>query len=194
MTTTAESTTYVALLAAVNVGKRKVPMADLRELLAGLGYLDVRTYLASGNAVFDVPHATADAPDPAAIAARISAALAERFGFEVPCLVRTGAYLNAVIKACPFPAETLEGKQLHAVFYSTDVTADRYADIDQPAFLPEEFRLGEQVMYLYAPNGLGRSELAAALAKPAGRLKGIIATGRNWNTVKALAEMASAAG
>lgn len=194
MTSATGTTTYVALLAAVNVGKRKVPMADLRDLLAGLGYRDVRTYLASGNAVFDVPHDAEESDGSDAIAARISAALAERFGFEVPCLVRTGAYLEAVIKACPFPADTLEGKQLHAVFYSADVTADRYADIDQAAFLPEEFRLGEQVMYLYAPNGLGRSELAAALAKPAGRLKGIQATGRNWNSVKALAEMARSAG
>lgn len=191
MTSTTGTTTYVALLAAVNVGKRKVPMADLRDLLTGLGYRDVRTYLASGNAVFDVPDDAEESGDSFAIAARISAALADRFGFDVPCLVRTGAYLNAVIKACPFPADTLEGKQLHAVFYSADVAADRYADIDQGAFLPEEFRLGEQVMYLYAPNGLGRSELAAALAKPAGRLKGIQATGRNWNTVKALADMAS---
>jgi uncharacterized protein (DUF1697 family) len=181
----------VALLAAVNVGKRKVPMADLRDLLAGLGYRDVRTYLASGNAVFSVPGDAAEADDPTAIAARISAALADRFGFDVPCLVRTEAYLRAVIKACPFPADTLEGKQLHAIFYSTDVAADRYADLDQAAFLPEEFRLGDQVMYLYAPNGLGRSELAAALSKPAGRLKGILATGRNWNTVKALADMAA---
>jgi uncharacterized protein (DUF1697 family) len=188
---TGNSTTYVALLAAVNVGKRKVPMADLRDLLAGLGYRDVRTYLASGNAVFSVPGDAAEADDPTAIAARISAALADRFGFDVPCLVRTEAYLRAVIKACPFPADTLEGKQLHAIFYSTDVAADRYADLDQAAFLPEEFRLGDQVMYLYAPNGLGRSELAAALSKPAGRLKGILATGRNWNTVKALADMAA---
>jgi uncharacterized protein (DUF1697 family) len=194
MTSTTGTATYVALLAAVNVGKRKVPMADLRDLLTGLGYRNARTYLASGNAVFDVPDDAEDAGDHAAIAARISAALADRFGFDVPCLVRTGAYLDAVIKACPFPADTLEGKQLHAVFYSADVTADRYADIDRAAFLPEEFRLGEQVMYLYAPNGLGRSELAAALAKPAGRLKGIQATGRNWNSVKALAEMASGAG
>ncbi len=194
MTSTTGTTTCVALLAAVNVGKRKVPMADLRDLLTGLGYRDVRTYLASGNAVFDVPDDAKDSGSSDAIAARISAALADRFGFDVPCLVRTGAYLEAVIKACPFPADTLEGKQLHAVFYSADVTADRYADIDQATFLPEEFRLGEQVMYLYAPNGLGRSELAAALAKPAGRLKGIQATGRNWNSVKALAQMACGAG
>ena len=178
------TTSYAALLAAVNVGKRKVPMADLRDLLTGLGYRDVRTYLASGNAVF-----TAEEEDEDSIAAKIAAALGERFGFDVPCVVRDGAYLGAVVQACPFPADTLEGKQLHAVFYSADVTADRYADIDQAAFLPEEFRLGDRVMYLYAPNGLGRSELSAALSRPAGRLKGICATGRNWNTVKALLDL-----
>lgn len=187
------TSSYAAMLAAVNVGKRKVPMADLRDLLAGLGYLNVRTYLASGNAVFAVDDGGVDHGDEEAIAERISVALADRFGFDVPCVVRDHKYLSAVVQDCPFPADTLEGKQLHAVFYSTEVTAERFADIDQAAFLPEEFRLGDRVMYLYAPNGLGRSELAAALARPAGRLKGICATGRNWNTVKALLEMAGAA-
>lgn len=180
------TTHYAALLAAVNVGKRKVPMAELRELLAGLGYDDVRTYLASGNAVF-----SSASEDEDAISAQISAALESHFGFSAPCVVRSGTYLSAVIKACPFPADDLAGKQLHAVFYSVPVDAQRYADIDREAFLPEDFRFGDRVMYLYAPDGLGRSPLAAALAKPAGRLKGICATGRNWNTVKALAEMTS---
>lgn len=178
------TTTYAALLSAVNVGKRTVPMADLRDLLAELGYTGVRSYLASGNAVFST-----DEGDRTALAAAISGALKERFGFEVPCLVCTGRYLKAVIEACPFPAADLAGKQLHAVFYDAPVAAERYADIDQGAFLPEEFRLGDRVMYLYTPDGLGRSPLAAALAKPAARSKGILATGRNWNTVKALAEM-----
>ena len=178
------TTHYAALLAGVNVGKRTVPMAELRDLLTGLGYEDVRTYLASGNAVF----ASAE-KDEDALAARISAALEEHFGFAVACVVRTGTYFSSVIKACPFPADDLAGKQLHAVFYSVPVDAQRYADIDREAFLPEDFRFGDRVMYLYAPDGLGRSPLAAALAKPAGRLKGICATGRNWNTVKALAEM-----
>lgn len=182
------TTTYAALLGAVNVGKRRVSMADLRELLAGLGHTDVRSYLASGNAVF-----TTGERDRAALAAEISAALKQRFGFEVPCLVCTGQYLNAVIGSCPFPAAGLAGKQLHAVFYDSPVAADRYADIDQKAFLPEEFRLGDRVMYLYTPDGMGRSQLAAALSKPAARLKGIFATGRNWNTVKALAEMTAGA-
>jgi len=177
---------YAALLAAVNVGKRKVPMAQLRELLTGLGYADVKTYLASGNAVF-----TAD-EDPGEASARIEAGLEREFGFSVPCLVRDGDYLASVIQACPFPAEEVAGKHLHAVFYATAVGEERYADIDQAAFKPEEFRLGDRVMYLYLPDGIGRSPLAAALAKPASRLKGITATGRNWNTVKALAAMTTA--
>jgi uncharacterized protein (DUF1697 family) len=173
---------YAVLLAAVNVGKRKVPMADLRTLLAELGYTQVRTYLASGNAVL-----TAD-EDEDAVAAKVSAALEERFGFQVACLVRGHGYLSAVAAACPFPADEVEGKHLHAVFYSAPVGQDRYADIDQQAFLPEEFRLGDRVMYLHLPDGAGRSALSAALTKPAKRLAGITATGRNWNTVKALLE------
>lgn len=174
---------YAALLAAVNVGKRKVPMAELRDLLTGLGYTGVQTYLASGNAVFDTDESEQEA------ATKIAAALEERFGFAVPTLVRDAAYLEAVIDACPFPAHEVEGKHLHAIFHSEQVTADRYADLDAKAYLPEEFRLGDRVMYLHLPDGMGRSTLAAALAKPASRLKGIVATGRNWNTVKALADL-----
>lgn len=182
------TTRYVALLAAVNVGKRQVPMAQLRQLLADLGYADVRTYLASGNAVFT---ADGECDDQDAIAGTISAALTDRFGFAVQCLVCSGEYLNAVIEACPFPADAVTGKQLHAIFHAQPVDASRYADIDQAAFLPEEFRIGDRVMYLYLPGGMGRSALAAALTKPAARVKGVLATGRNWNTVKALAQMAA---
>lgn len=187
------TTRYAALLAAVNVGKRQVPMADLRQLLTDLGYGDVRTYLASGNAVFNADDSDGNSDsDGLAIAARMSAALKERFGFEVPCVVRTNQYLNAVIEACPFPADEVAGKHLHATFYAEPVPAERYADIDREAFLPEEFRFGDRVMYLHLPGGMGRSALAAALSKPAARTKGVVATGRNWNTVKALAQMTAA--
>jgi len=189
------STRYAVLLAAVNVGGRKVQMAQLRELLAELGYADVRTYLASGNAVFtapDGPTGEEERAGEAAIAARISTALDERFGFAIPCVVRDADYLNAVIKQCPFPAAELEGKQLHAVFHAEPVDPARYADIDREAFLPEELRLGDRVVYLYLPGGMGRSALAAAMGKPASRLRGVTATARNWNTVKALAEMTAA--
>ena len=181
------TTTYAALLRGINVGgSRKVPMADLRDLLTGLGLDGVRTHLQSGQAVFTAAHGDEDS-----IAADITAAIEKRFGFPVDVIVRDHAYLKAVADACPFPADTLEGRQLHVTYFSAPVDATRFAEIDPAAYLPEEFRLGDRALYLYAPDGLGRSKLAEALARP--RLtEGLIATSRNWNTVVKLVEMTGA--
>ncbi len=177
-------TTYAALLRGINVGgTRKLPMADLRTLLTGLGHSGVRTHLQSGQAVF-----TADRGDAESLAAELTRAIEDRFGFFVDVLVRDHGYLAAVAEACPFPAAELEARQLHVTYFSAPVTPDRFADIDPAAHLPEEFRLGDRCLYLYAPDGLGRSKLAEALARP--RItKGLIATSRNWNTVAKLVEL-----
>ncbi|MET9534770.1 DUF1697 domain-containing protein [Streptomyces sp. NPDC006649] len=178
------TTRYAVLLRGINVGgNRKVPMADLRELLTGLGHGDVRTYLNSGNAVFSSGTADEDR-----LAAAVEEAVADRFGFTVDCLVRSGAYLRTVADGCPFRAAGLQGKQLHVTYFSGPVEPDRFAALDQQAYLPEEFRLGDRALYLYAPDGLGRSKLAEALNRRAVN-KGITGTSRNWNTVLKLAEM-----
>jgi uncharacterized protein (DUF1697 family) len=178
------TTTYAVLLRGINVGgAKKVPMAELRVLMSGLGLEDVRTYLQSGQAVFSAARG-----DEESWAAEITRAIEQRFGFAVDVIVRDHAYLAAVAEGCPFPAAGLEGKQLHVTYFSEPVTAERFAEIDPAAFLPEEFRLGDRCLYLYAPNGLGRSRLAEQLARP--RLtKGVTATTRNWNTVVKLVEM-----
>ncbi|KUN04928.1 hypothetical protein AQI95_18835 [Streptomyces yokosukanensis] len=177
-------TTYAALMRGINVGgAKKVPMADLRTLLTGLGHTGVQTYLQSGQAVFTTGHG-----DEESLAAELSQAIRERFGFPVDVLVRDHAYLEAVAEDCPFPAADLEPKQLHVTYFSAPVTPDRYAGIDQAALLPEEFRLGDRCLYLYAPDGLGRSKLAEVLSRR--RLtKDLIATSRNWNTVTKLVEL-----
>ncbi|RDG35448.1 DUF1697 domain-containing protein [Streptomyces corynorhini] len=178
------TTTYAVLLRGINVGgHRRVPMADLRALLSELGHGDVRTHLQSGNAVF-----TSASDDENALAAELERAIEERFGFGVGCLVRDGAYLREVVEACPFPATTLEGRQLHVTFFSEPVGPERFASVDPAAHLPEEFRLGDRALYLYAPDGLGRSKLAQALSGPA-LTKRAKATSRNWNTVVKLAEL-----
>ncbi|MFE9800041.1 DUF1697 domain-containing protein [Streptomyces goshikiensis] len=177
---------FAALLRGINVGgARKVPMAELRQVLEGLGHGDVQTYLQSGNAVFSTARTD---PDPADLARELEAAIEARFGFSVPCLVVDGAYLRAVADACPFPAAELEGKQLHATFFSEQPGAERFSGIDGPSYLPEEYRVGDRVVYLYAPDGLGRSKLAEALARPA-VVRGIDVTSRNWNTVVKLIEL-----
>ncbi|OKK22630.1 hypothetical protein AMK16_05975 [Streptomyces sp. CB00455] len=175
---------YAALLRGINVGgHKKVPMAELRTVLEGLGHAEVRTHLQSGNAVFSSTRS-----DPRALARELEAAIEAHFGFRVACLVLDGAYLSAVAAACPFPAAELEGRQLHVTFFSEQPPAERFAALDGPSYLPEEYRLGDRVLYLYAPDGLGRSKLAEVLARPA-VVKGVDATTRNWNTVAKLVEL-----
>ncbi|MFF3734107.1 DUF1697 domain-containing protein [Streptomyces sp. NPDC002476] len=180
-------TMYAALLRGINVsGHKRVPMAELRTLLTELGHGDVRTHLQSGNAVFSSP-----SDDEDLLAADLERAIEKRFGFAVPCLVRDGAYLAAVAAACPFPAAELEGRQLHVTYFGQPVDAARFERIEAADHLPEEFRLGDRALYLYAPDGLGRSRLADALSRPS-LAPGITATSRNWNTVLKLVELTAA--
>ncbi|MEU4177929.1 DUF1697 domain-containing protein [Streptomyces sp. NPDC026589] len=178
------TTTYAALLRGINVsGRKRVPMPELRTVLTELGHTGIATHLQSGNAVF-----RSETDDEDLLAAALEKALHRRLGFAVDCLVRDAAYLAAVARACPFPAAELEGKQLHATFFDRPVDADRFAGLEAGDFLPEEFRLGDRCLYLYAPDGLGRSKLAVALGRPR-HVKGLTATSRNWNTVAKLVEL-----
>ncbi|MDO0925138.1 DUF1697 domain-containing protein [Streptomyces sp. TG1A-8] len=177
-------TNYAALLRGINVGgSRKLPMADLRALLTGLGYDGVRTHLQSGQAFF-----TTGDGDEESLAAGLARAVEAHFGFRVDVIVRDHAYLRAVAEACPFPAAGLEARQLHVTYFSAPAGPERFAEIDPAAHLPEEFRLGDRCLYLYVPDGLGRSKLAEALSRPR-NTKGLIATSRNWNTVAKLVEL-----
>ncbi|MGP3970701.1 DUF1697 domain-containing protein [Streptomyces sp. 6N223] len=177
-----DQTAYAALLRGVNVGgHNKVPMAELRALLTELGHGDVRTYLQSGNAVFTAP------PRPEAeLAAELERAIAERFGFDIGCLVLSRAELRAVAARCPFPAAELDPARLLVVFL--DVPPDRHpvCRADPARFAPDEFRLGEHEIFAYFPGGMGRSKLGQALSTPG---KDFTATARNWRTVTRLLEL-----
>jgi uncharacterized protein (DUF1697 family) len=175
---------YVGLLRGINVGgHKKVPMAQLREALSGIGWTDVRTYLQSGNVVFTVPGGPHTDTE---VRAALEGAIAERFGFEVPTLVRTGTELEAVAAACPYPADALDPATLLVVFLEHDPGEGYYDGIDEAAFAPDTFRhLGEAV-YCHFPHGMGRSKLGAALGAVRPRVP---ATGRNWRTVTKLMEL-----
>ncbi|MEU0395438.1 DUF1697 domain-containing protein [Streptomyces sp. NPDC006208] len=178
------TTRHAALLRGINVGgHRKVPMAELRALVEELGHTDVASHLQSGNVAF-----SSAGEDEQELADGLERAIEQVFGFHVDTLVRNGSYLKAVVDNCPFPAAELEAKQLHVTYLSEQADPERLASVDPAAFLPEEFRPGDRALYLYAPDGLGRSKLADALSRPS-LFKGVVATTRNWNTVVRLAEM-----
>jgi uncharacterized protein (DUF1697 family) len=173
----------VALLRGINVGgAKKVPMAQLREVLGGLGYEDVKTYVNSGNAVFTAP----DAP-PAAFEAAIEAALREAFGFDVAVLVRTRDELAAIAADNPF-AGVADDPSRHLVLFAREpIGAQAVADLDPADYAPERFALRGRELHLWNPEGISQSEIVKAMT--AKRL-GVEATGRNWRTVQKLVALA----
>jgi uncharacterized protein (DUF1697 family) len=176
-------TRNVALLRGVNLGARnKVAMSDLRKLLAGLGFADVQTYVQSGNAVF-----TSAGRRPAGLARDIEKAIAAELGLDVKVLVRTGAELRAAIDANPLPARE-PANFLFAHFLSERPEASALAAVDPDGYAPEEFAVGDRVVYVWCPNGMQKAKLTHNFWER--RLK-VVVTARNWNTVTRLADMAA---
>jgi uncharacterized protein (DUF1697 family) len=183
---------YVALLRGINVGGRnKVAMADLRDVVQSLGHTDVATYIQSGNVVFTSPGA-----DDSALADALEKAIAGRLGVQPAVVVVSQKELAKVIAGNPYPGED-NPKYVHAVFRRSAPGPDALtaiADAHQRAAgkgCRDEYAVSGRVLYLHTPDGLGRSEFAAQLAKPAGRIGQ--GTARNWSTVLRLMAMVEAA-
>src|SRR5664280_1664819 len=165
----------------INVGGRnRVAMADLREVVTSLGHTEVTTYVQSGNVVFTSPDA-----DTGALAAALEQRIGERLSVRPRLVVLSRAELAAVVAANPFPDET-NPKCLHALFRGTEFGPDEARAVaaaqQRAAQLgsPDEAPRG-RAHVVPAPDGLGRSELAAQLART-----GADTTARNWATVTKL--------
>ena len=179
-------TIFVALLRAVNVsGQNKIPMAELRRTLRGLGLTGVETYLQSGNVVFD---ADADGDDAAEHAAAIHGLIEREFGHDVRVLVLTAAELAQIAAANPFLASGADEKHLHVTFLCAPADADGFAGRELPAQEGERAERAGPVIYLHLPHGYGRTKLNNSFFERALKTP---ATTRNWRTVCALAEMSA---
>ena len=178
--------TYVALLRGINLGPRnKIAMADLRELLVGLGHEAVRTHILSGNAIF-----TNRRRSIRPLEVEMERAIRERFGFDIRVQIRTAGDLAAIVAGNPLPEATAQGDRLFVLFLDRNADKERIDAIDPAAFAPDEFRLGDRVIYAWYKNGFLESKLVAVLTD---KRLGVGITTRNWNTVTKLLELATAA-
>jgi uncharacterized protein (DUF1697 family) len=168
-------TRYVALLRGVNVGGVNVKMADLAEVVRGLGYDDVKTVLASGNVLFTTTDAAATAKE------RLEAALRERFGYEAWVHVLTQAVVAKVVDAYPF--ERSAEKHAYAVFILKPDLLEQLLAVElDPAV--ERAARGDGVLYWTTPKG-STIDSAMGKAQGSGKHKPWLTT-RNLNTLEKL--------
>jgi uncharacterized protein (DUF1697 family) len=174
--------TYVGLLRGVNVGgKNRIPMPELREVFADLGHEGVRTYVQSGNVVFD-----SRSTSPNEVAAGIEHAVSETFGLTISVLVRTRRELERVAGTNPFPTKDVAPTSLHVAFLADRPSAKAVRALDPKRSPPDEFVVRGREIYLRFPGGSARSKLTIDYFE---RALGTRATARNWNTVLKLLDM-----
>ena len=174
----------VALLRAVNVGGRKLPMAELRALCGDLGWADVVTYVQSGNIVFS------SADKPVRLETMLEEALTRRFGFEAPAIVRTARQWSSHAAANPFPEEARDSPNRLLLYLSKrSPKDDAEAVIQARAADGERVKRSGDALWIHYPSGSGRSKLTPSLIDKA---IGSPATSRNHRTVMKLEELLSA--
>ncbi len=173
---------YIALLRGINVGKAKrVAMADLRALMAALGFTGVRTLLNSGNAVFDARGGTA-----ASHAARLRAAILAQTGVDCEVVVKTAADLAAAIAEHPLRRHADDDARLLVMFTQDATALAELAPLAHGDWAPEAFAVGAHAAWLWCANGVIESRVAKAVGKVL-RERG---TARNWATVEKLQALA----
>jgi uncharacterized protein (DUF1697 family) len=173
----------ISLLRGVNLGKRRMKMEALRALHESLGHKDPQTYVQSGNVVF----ASRDR-NLLVLARRIEEAIEQTFGFHAPVMLRTAPELRDVIARNPFPSRAAtEPAKLHVSFLAATPSPDAPEKLRRFQDYPEELHLSGRELYIYFPDGAGKSKLASAAVD---RALGTTGTARNWNTVIALLRMA----
>jgi len=152
-------------------------MAELRALVAGLGYRDVATVLQSGNVVFD-----ADA-SASSVATELEAALAAELGLDIPVVVRTAAELKRVVARNPFAGVATDGARYLVTFLSGRLRPEVARALGHADVAPERIAVSGREIFLWLPDGVQRSRATRLLRDDK---LGVVATARNWNTVEKL--------
>lgn len=177
---------FVALFSGINVGgNRIVKMAELKSFFEDLGFSDVASYVQSGNVVF-----RAKKGDAAALTKELEAAFEKKWGFFSRIMVRDLSWFERLVSDNPYPEAAADHTKLHAYALEREPTADEVARLAEKCTGAERFEVKGDVLYLSAPDGLGKSVFANLIP----RVLKVPGTARNWRSVLALLEMASKAG
>ncbi len=179
-------TKFIAILRGINVGgKRKILMADLKELFAETGFTDIVTYIQSGNVIFNTKTET----DNMALGDEIERNIRKRFGFEVPVIVRTPKELADAISSNPFiKSDETDVEHLHLTFLKHTPNTSKLNKINSYDYLPDKFKILNKHVFVYCLGKYSDSKLTNRFFES--RLKMPVTT-RNWKTVLKISELAN---
>jgi len=178
--------TLISILRGINVGgHKKILMSDLKKLYEGLGLKNVRTFIQSGNVVF-----SADEKIPIReLSQIIEHKIMESYGFDVPVIVRTSEQLQHLIKNNPFlEKKKVSPEKCYVTFLSERPLKEHVNLISELDFMPDEFFVADQEIYLYIPDRYSDTKLSNDFFEKKLHVK---ATSRNWKTINTLVEMAT---
>jgi uncharacterized protein (DUF1697 family) len=174
----------VLLLRAINVGRRQLPMEALRELATQLGMAEPRTHLASGNLLARVRGG------PAAAAKKLEAAISEHFGFHTDVIVREGAAWPQYLQDNPFAeASAAAPNRVMLLLSHAAPAADAVERLRERAAPGEQIAAAGDALWVHYADSIHASKLTPAFID---KCVGGPATGRNWRTVQALAQLLAA--
>jgi uncharacterized protein (DUF1697 family) len=174
----------ISMLRGINVGgHNKIKMDALRALYESLKLQDAQTHVQSGNVIF-----RSDERDIARLTKRIEEGIERKFGFRPSVILRTTAEMREVIARNPFAKRRgIEPGKLLVSFLASDPGEEGREKVRQMKCEPEEMRIDGREIYIYFPNGAGRSKLPWA---GLGKMLKTQGTGRNWNSVTKMLEIA----
>ncbi|MGC2035713.1 MAG: DUF1697 domain-containing protein [Thermoplasmata archaeon] len=176
---------FLALLRAMNVANTQLSMQDLRELLVGLGFTNVRSLLQSGNLVF-----TAAATGDTEVERRLEGELEKELGIRTDFFVRSPKEWRSLIDHNPFPDEAIKDPaHLVIMFLKDRPSAEAVRSLHDAIQGPERIHSAGREVYVVYPNGIGRSKLTGGLIE---RKLGTRGTARNWNTVQKMFALTTA--
>jgi len=174
---------YIILLRGINVGgKKKLKMADLRAMLEGMKFVNIQTYIQSGNVILE-----AEEMSNATLEQRIKTQLMETFSYDVPVLVLRVDELMYIFNNNPFLTKRNEDiAKLHVTILKEKPDIERVKAISEIEYKADEFEIVDKLVYLFCPDGYGRTKFVNNFFES--KLK-VQATTRNWKTIRKLVEM-----
>jgi uncharacterized protein (DUF1697 family) len=175
----------ISMLRGVNVGgHNRIKMEALRALYQSLKLRDAQTYIQSGNVIFRT-----DERDLVLLATRIQGAIERKFGVRCPVIHRTASEMRKVIARNPFAERRgIDPSRLLVTFLASEPGAEARERVLAIKTAPEELRMDGREVYIYFPDGMARPKVSWAAIE---RVLKISGTGRNWNSVTKLLEIAT---